>query len=56
MKLDEDGDILFEYKLDLGVNVEQRNIDKHISKVEIFPSRFRLKSVNLKSKSKMSVF
>ncbi len=55
-EIDEDGDELSEYILNLGVNIEQRNVDKHVNKVKISPSCFKLKNVNLKAKSKMSVF
>ncbi len=54
--IDEDGDELSEYTLNLGVLVEQRHTDLWINKVKIKPSCFKLKSVNLKAKTKMEVF
>ena len=53
---DEDGDKLSEYTLNLLVSIEQRNTDFYINKVTMKSEMFTLKSVNLKSKSKMQVF
>ena len=54
--LDEDGDILSNYTLNLGLSVEQRHTDWWTNKVKIKPSCFKLKSVNLEARSKMAVF
>ena len=54
--LDEDGDALSQYTLNLGLTVEQRHSDWWTNLVTIKPSCFKLKSVNLKARSKMSVF
>lgn len=54
--LDEDGDELSKYILNLGLRIEQRNIDSHVNKVKISPSNFELKSVNINARSKMGVF
>lgn len=53
---DEDGDALSQYTLNLGLVIEQRHTDWWLNKVKIKPSHFKLKSVNLKARSKMSVF
>lgn len=54
--IDEDGDLLSSYTLNLGIAVEQRNKDFWVNKVTVSPSCFKLKSVNLKARSKMAVF
>lgn len=54
-KIDEDGDELSSYTLNLTINIEQRT-EKRKRNTEIKPSLFTLKNVNLKSKSKMKVF
>lgn len=53
---DEDGDLLSEYVLNLAIIIEQRNTDFWANNITIKSEMFTLKSVNLKSKEKMSVF
>lgn len=53
---DIEGDKLSKYFLNLTVSVHQRNTDFYTNKITISPEMFLLKSVNLKSKSKMAVF
>lgn len=55
-EFDEDGDKLSEYTLNLLVSIAQRNTDNYINKITMKSEMFTLKSVNLKSKSKMQVF
>ena len=54
-QLDEDGDELSEFQLNLTLNVEQRT-KKRKRNTEIKSERFTLKCVNLKSPSKMGQF
>lgn len=56
VEIDEDGDELSEYILNLLISIEQRNTDNYINKITMKSEMFTLKSVNLKSKSKMQVF
>ena len=53
---DEDGDILSKYILNLELSVQRKSDKKKNKQIEINPKMFQLKSVNLKSKSKMAVF
>ena len=53
---DEDGDILSKYILNLELSIQRRSDKKKNKQIEINPKMFQLKSVNLKSKSKMAVF
>lgn len=53
--IDEDGDDLSKYILNLELSIQRRS-DKKNKQIEINPKMFQLKSVNLKSKSKMAVF
>ena len=54
--LDEEGDVLSSYTLNVGLSIEQRHTDWWINRVKIKPPCFKLKSVNLQAKSKMAVF
>lgn len=54
--IDDDGDCLSEYTLNLGLSVERRGGNFWTDTVKIKSQYFSLKSVNLKAKSKMAVF
>lgn len=54
--MDLDGDELSEYVLKVNIEVVRRSEKEKESEIQIEPSMFSLKSVNLKAKSKMSVF
>lgn len=53
---DNDGDELSKYILNLELTVQRRSDKKKNKEIEIKPNMFQLKSVNLKSKSRMAVF
>ena len=55
-QVDEDGDVLSKYILNLGLVVEQRHTDFWLNKHKLKPSNFKLKSVNMQARSKMEVF
>jgi len=54
--IDNDGDSLSKYILNLELSIQRRSEKSKNKPIEINPSMFQLKSVNLKSKNKMSVF
>lgn len=54
--IDADGDNLSKYVLNLELSIQRRSDKKKNKQIEINPKMFQLKSVNLKSKSKMAVF
>lgn len=54
--LDDDGDILSDYTLNLSLEIEQRHTDFWLNKIKIKPQNFSLKSVNLEAKSNMGIF
>lgn len=53
---DQDKNQLSEYILNLGLSIERRGGGRWTNKVKIKSNYFSLKSVNLKSKSKMKIF
>lgn len=54
--LDDDGDNLSKYTLNLGLEIERRGGNFWTSTVKLKSQYFSLKSINLKAKNKMAIF